>query len=57
MLPTVPASSFVRSLVWLAYNKQQDTKRALAYMCRRFDLNDTFRDVGRTQKVVGVQPP
>ena len=57
MLPTVPASSFVRSLVWLAYNKQQDTKRALAYMYRRFDLNDTFRDVGRTQKVVGVEPP
>ena len=43
--------------MWLAYNKQQDTKRALAYMYRRFDLNDTFRDVGRTQKVVGVEPP
>ena len=41
---------FRGSLVWWAYNKQQDTKRALAYMCRRFD-------VARTQKVVGVERP
>ena len=55
MLPAVPASSFVRSLVWWAYNKQQDTKRALAYLRRRFDFNDTFHDVGRMQKVDGVE--
>ena len=29
----------------------------LAYMCRRFDLNDTFNDVGRMQKVVWVERP
>ena len=46
----------VAGVVW-AYNKQQDTKRALAYMCRRFDLNDTFHDVGRMQKLVGVERP
>ena len=57
MLPAVLARSFVRSLVWWAYIKQQDTKRAIAYMCRRFDLNDTFHDVGRTQKVDGVEGP
>lgn len=57
MLPAVPPSSFVRSRVWWAYNKQEDTKRALAYMCRRFDLNDTFNDVGRMQKVDGVERP
>ena len=32
-----------------AFYKQQDAKRALAYMCGRFDLNDTFHDVGRMQ--------
>ena len=43
--------------MWWAYNKQQDMKRALAYMCRRFDLNDTIHDEGRMQKVVGVERP
>ena len=43
--------------MWWAYNKQQDPKRAVAYMCRRFDLNDTFHDVGRMQKVVGDERP
>ena len=57
MLQAVLASCFVWSLVWRAYNKQQDKKRALAYMCRRFDLNDTFHDVGRMQKVVEIERP
>ena len=30
-------------------------KRALAYMCRRFDLNDTFHDVGRMQNVYPLE--
>ena len=39
--------------VWSAYNKRQDMKRALAHMSRRFDLNDTFHDEGRTVAHIG----
>ena len=43
-------SGIVRSLILCSFNKQHDTKRALAYMCGRFDLNETFHDLGRMQK-------